>query len=93
MIRTNRLRILELLQDSELTTEQRQEVLGFLQLTGDEHLEPLVELFENDPSEIPKFYENVSKKHEAVVAKDMNALQKILEQEREEIVGSTSDEK
>ena len=80
-----RQRLSDMLRTSDLKDEDRHLLLGYLQFTGSDNLHAVAALFEDDPSAPKKLLANIRAKVKAMQSRDTEALEKILEEEKEMI--------
>lgn len=68
---------------SGLETEQKMQFIGFIQHVGDDKLKTFDDLFNKDARAVKEIYENVKAKYDAARGQNPNALQEILDQEKQ----------
>lgn len=74
-------KIKELLVDSSLTEEEQKDFGALLSQSNDADLEPLVELFSDDPTWMRRLYDNYLSKKQAFALQDKELWEKILQDE------------
>jgi len=74
-------KIKEFLKSSSLTENEREEFAALLSHENDSELEPIVELFGEDPLWIKKLYDNLVRKQQAFAGRDKDAWEAIMKDE------------
>ena len=68
---------------SGLETEQKMQFIGFLQHVGDDKLKIFDDLFNKDSMAVKEIFENVKAKYDAARTQNSNALQEVLNKEKQ----------
>lgn len=82
---TNLQKIKELLLNSDLTLQERDNLLTLFSETKDANLEPVVKLFSKDPNWIKKINENYKKKQAAITIQSLELWQKVVQEEESQL--------
>lgn len=78
-------KIKELLQNSILSKEDQDDLVVLFSLSEDSKLEPVVKLFSENKNWIKKISDNYKTKKEAIVNKNPDLWQKIIEDEEKQL--------
>lgn len=81
----NLIKIKEILSDSDLDSQDQDDLIVLFSMARDEDLEPVVKLFSENPTWIKKISENYKSKEEAITAQNQDLWQKIIQEEENQL--------